>query len=167
MNGSLENDATPPQNGRTAVPRRLVVACCSAVVVAAAWSLWPLGELRTAEPVLDSNPGPQPEQARAQLDVSAFRAPVWIATSPPPPLAQAPPPPPPPAPLRVQLLAIMKEPGGYRAALYETDTDRLLVVSAGEHVSGRVVEAVSEDRVALRDDRGVRTLTLRDIGDTP
>jgi hypothetical protein len=107
---------------------------------------------------------PLPEAAPIQvavLDTAAFRAPLWVSPPAPPP---APAPPPPPPPLRLQLLAVVLEGGAYRAVLYDPDTDRVLVASEGQTVSGRTLERVSARGVRVRDQAGVRVLALRQDG---
>jgi hypothetical protein len=101
------------------------------------------------------------------LDQAAFRVPIWVAEAAPPtpPPAIATPPPP---PLKLQLLAIVKEGETYKAAVYDPDSDRLLVLGAGDRVGVRTVNAVSRSSVTLRDETGTRTLALKDAkGETP
>ncbi len=154
-----------PEVGPTRVSRRTMFVCSAIVAVAAAWALRPLAP--TAKPAqLEEAPqsvsqGP----ARLALDVDAFRAPIWVQA---PQLSQAPPDAAPLPPLRIQLLAILREGDIYKAALYDPDADRLFIVASGESVAGRTVDRVLADAVALRDGGGGEVLTLaRSAGGAP
>lgn len=158
MSGSV------PQVGWTRVPRLLLAGCAAVVAMCAAWAAWPIA----VEPVPVSAGAAvvteRPATTIAALDLDAFRVPVWVAPTPPPaPEKPALPPP----PLKLQLLAIIREGESYKAALYDPDADKVLVVAAGETLgAGRAVEAVTATAVSVRDagGRGVRTLALRDEG---
>ncbi|MFN0131458.1 MAG: hypothetical protein ACKVW3_02835 [Phycisphaerales bacterium] len=176
---SLLCDA-PPRIGPTRLPRWLLVACGIAIIISLSFAIAPLDWPHIETPALET-PAPFEAPPRiASFDVDAFRAPIWVADPPPPiPLPAAPLAPPPP-PLRLQLLAIIREPGPeastiantteasaaapwtYRATLYDPDTDRLYVVAAGDVVGTRTVERVGADEVRLSDAAGPRTLSLRD-----
>jgi hypothetical protein len=116
-------------------------------------------------PTIDQ--APPAKRTLAALDLAAFRTPIWVAEpTPPPPAAPAQPPPPPP-PLKIQLLAIIREGDtAYRAAVYDPDTDQILVVAAGEKLGLRTVEQVDKSSLTLRDETGKRTLALKE-GGTP
>lgn len=140
------------------LPRVLVPVCGLAIAVSGAIALWPLPPPRSLLAPTQSADEEVVPFRLASLDLDAFRVPIWVAPPPPP----APPTPePPPPPLRLTLLAIVREGNNYKAALYDPDTDRLLVVASGESVSGRTVESVQSDRVSLRDSKGTRTLVLQ------
>jgi hypothetical protein len=98
------------------------------------------------------------------LDLAAFRAPLWVAQPPPPP---PPAPAPAPPPLRLQLVAIVQEHAVYKAALYDPDQDRLLIVGTGESVAGRMVEQVAAGTVTIRDHGLARMLSLKSEGGGP
>lgn len=162
-----------PRVGSTRVPRWLLAACGVAIIISLSFAIAPLDRPHIETPALET---PAPAEATPQLaalDLDAFRAPIWVADPPPP----APPPTlPPPPPLRLQLLAIIREPdsdmstsgtnvrvsSSYRATLYDPDTDRLYVVTAGDIVGTRTVEHVDAGNVRLSDAAGPRTLSLRD-----
>jgi hypothetical protein len=144
-----------------------VLVGLGAVAAAAVWAFSPLETPDLAPP-----PAAAPAEAPAAgpvaaLDLSAFRAPLWIAPPPPPPpvVAVREPEPPPPPPLKLQLLAIVREgDGSYRALVYDPDTDRLMTLAEGEKLGARTtVETVTAGEVRLRDGgRGLRTLALCD-----
>lgn len=150
-----------PRVGPTRVSRRIMLAGLVAAVAVGSWSYWPMPHSSGEPGVL---PAPSPATAPpavATLDQAAFRVPIWIAPPLPPAPVQAVAPPPLP-PLKLQLLAIMHDGRVYRAALYDPDSDRLIVVAAGERVGARTVDLVAPDSVRLRDESGVRTLSLKE-----
>lgn len=150
-----------PCVGRTRVPVALILASAAAVLASLGFALAPLD--RPAPPRVDLSAPASAAPARlAALDLDAFRAPIWVAEPPPPPPPAPPPPAALPPPLRLQLLAIVRDAGTLRATLYDPDTDRLHVVAAGDTVGTRAVERVEPDAVHLRDEAGPRTLSLRD-----
>ncbi len=142
----------------------LRIAGAVGVLGSAAWSFWPLPNTRVALP--DAPPAAQaPVRAAApRLNLAAFRTPLWVAP-PPPPQAAAPPPPPPP--LRLRLVAILSEQAGYRAAVYDPDADRLLIIGAGDSIAGRAVLSVRASDLTLGDASGQRQLTLQTEGAAP
>jgi hypothetical protein len=71
-------------------------------------------------------------------------------------------PPAPLPPLKIQLLAILKENGVFKAAVYDPDTDKILVVAAGEKIGSRTVDSIAGSGITLKDGQGVRTLALKD-----
>jgi hypothetical protein len=150
-----------PRAGPTRVPRRLIAGGAIAIALSASWALWPVQVPNVPDPMLDSSTDkPRSAMTLTALNLDAFRTPIWVSP-PPPPEPEKPAAPPPP--LKLQLLAILSENGVYKAALYDPDTDTVLVVAAGETLgSARTVESVLADRVAVRDARGLRTLALRE-----
>lgn len=159
--------------------RAALPATAAAIVLAAAlWAFAPLSAYTdAAAPTPESLKKITPNHANelVALDRSAFSAPLWIA--PPPP---APPPSPAPVaavpPLKIQLLAIIKEDAKpahdgsiaivYKAMVYDPDTDKVLVVAAGESVGtgGRTVESIDESGLKIKDGRGSRLLTIKSEG---
>ena len=137
-------------------PARL--AMTGSLGASAAWALWPLRTSDLVPALAGETPQTAPETAVAELDTSAFRAPLWISAPPPPPPAAAPAAPP---PLKLQLLAVVREGGQYRAMLYDPDSDRILVAAEGERLGARTLERVTAAGVQIRDASGVRTLALR------
>jgi len=120
-------------------------------------------------------------QASPPLDLSAFRAPIWVAPPPPPPspsvLATNTPTPPPPPPFTAQLLAIakvkdIKEGAGapiWEAILYDPGQDRVVHARAGDVVLQRCIRSVNANEVVITESAtatakpdGDRTLRLRE-----
>ena len=105
-----------------------------------------------------SSSGSSPSLA---LDLSAFRAPLWVAPpAPPPPPIPAPTKPPPP-PLKWQLLAIEHDERGDSALFYDPDGDTLLRLRPGESLGDRAIEKITTAGVEIRDAGTLRTLALR------
>lgn len=153
--------ARPPATTTVARP----ALACVVLAAAAAFALWPVASPRIETPVIDSSRS-ETMRTLASLDLAAFRTPIWVAEPPPPaPIVQVPVPPPPP--VKFQLLAIIREQGPepvYKAAVYDPDTDRILVVAAGEKLGHRTVDQVDRTSLTLRDDTGKRTLALKERG---
>ena len=134
------------------------------LVITTAWAIWPLQTASFSAPAVPVDSAEGAKAATADDDVSAFRAPLWVAPPPPPaPPSVAPPPP----PLKLQLLAVIREGDRYKAMLYDPDADRIVVASEGERLGERTVESVSAAGVQIRDGNGLRTLALRRAGDAP
>lgn len=146
--------------------RGVVLAVCAACSIgASAWWAWlPLDGV-TIE--TGSRPGVQGTVARDEappLEISAFRAPLWVA----PPAPPAPPIEsavaaslPPRTPLKWQLLAIVRSDDGERALLYDPDGDQILSVRPGDSIGDRAIERVTSDRVDIRDGSVLRSLALK------
>lgn len=97
------------------------------------------------------------------LDPSAFTAKLWN------------PPPPPPEvpeevtvqrtvprkPLRLQLVGIIDDGQTLRAAVYDPDTDRLLILASGDRVHQHTITSITAGAVMLVDGRVSHRLTLR------
>ncbi|MBX3378328.1 MAG: hypothetical protein KF678_15135 [Phycisphaeraceae bacterium] len=148
------------------IPPRLrpgIILSAAAAAGAAVFALWPVKPRTIPAPVIERAPEPA-KRTLAALDLAAFRAPIWVA-EPPPPAPPAPvPAPPPPPPLKIQLLAIIREAetGGYKAAVYDPDTDKVLIVAAGERLGPRTVEQIDQTSLTLSDNHGKRVLALKD-----
>ena len=131
--------------------------CIGALLIApaAVWSLLPLPVEPAAIPRAIAAASSKESQDTAPLDLSVFRARIWV---PPPRAVAAKPeaaPAPPPAPLRLQLIGILSEPGAesdtatLRAALYDLDSDRLFIVGAGDTLGSHFVTQISVAGVVL------------------
>lgn len=139
------------------------LAVVAVILGVAAWALVPLSpeihRARTETPPVTAT-SVKPEVV---LDVSAFRAPLWIAPPPPPPttpvVTEKPEPPPPP--LKLQILAIVRDGETDRALFYDPDTDKPIWVSSGQSIGTRTVEHVTAKGVEIREGKLLRTLALR------
>jgi hypothetical protein len=142
-------------------------AAIGAIAACGAWAFWPLAASPVAAPVVLVDSSTPDAAPRVCLDTNAFRAPLWVSPPAPPPppapsVAAAPPP-----SLKLQLIAILREGGQFRAALYDPDADKLTVVGPGDSISGRTVERIGAADLALKDQGLVRTLSLRMDGGRP
>ena len=154
----------------------LRIFAAAVIVGAGIWAFAPLQEPDASGAYIkDQEPTPTPSLLVAQgtgaatgFDRSAFNTPLWIAPTPPPPPPPPPAPPPTPPPLRLQLLAIIKDQynGGeqYKAMVYDPDTDKVLVIAAGEKVGSSSVESIDELGLRIKDAHGTRSLTLKSDG---
>jgi hypothetical protein len=128
----------------------------------ALWAFWPLPRERVEAPSTDPVAAPQQhDDAPPPVDLAAFNAPLWVAPPPPPapaPVVAAPPKP----PLKLQLIAIVREGEARKAAIYDPDQDRLFIVGKGDSVAGRVIEEVRASDLTLTDNGGKATLALRE-----
>ncbi len=130
------------------------------VAIAAAFAVWPVHRVVVEAPRIEL---PQAEfKQLAALDLKAFRAPIWVAESAPTPPPAPTQPPPPPPPLKLQLLAILNEKGVYKAAVYDPDGDRIIVVAAGEKIGSRTADSITRTSLVLKDETGLRTLALKE-----
>ena len=62
--------------------------------------------------------------------------------------------------IRFQLIGIINDGGQLKAALYDPDTDRLLIVQSGDRIRDHTVTAISAEDVELSDGRSTTRLTL-------
>ncbi len=138
------------------------------VITAACWALWTLGSAPTA--VSPIAPTAVDERTAATPIAGAFGITLWperpAAVVTESTLASSPPAPP---PLDVQLLGIAEDLDAkgdriLRAALYERSTGRVLLVTDGEVVQGRVVSEVTPSSVRLTLAGDSQTLTLKPGG---
>lgn len=156
------------RQGRRIIGHVLTLVCIAACGV---WAFMPLGPAQVEVPQISPAAAAAGQPTPAALDLAAFNAPLWVAPaapSPPPPaVAEAPPPP----PLKWQLLAIVREDMGYRALVYDPDSDRLLVLREGDETGPRRVERVTATTLDVRNEGGVsvRSLALREaaVGGRP
>ncbi len=133
---------------------------------AAAWAFAPLasGEAPVAGWEPPAPVQPVPGQRQPAIDRGAFAAAIWNPVvardaqeqSEASAAEQA-------RPLRVQLIAIIDEGDGrLRAAIYDVERDRLLIVASGDRVGGLTVTTVAAGSVELTDGRSGTRLALRE-----
>jgi hypothetical protein len=146
-------------SGSPTIPscRAIVFLGGTAMLGCAIWMCSPLDAVGTQNPEPPTRTPKAPRREPTPLDVTAFRAPLWVAPA-SPAQARAPEP---PSPLRLQLIAIIREAGAFKAVLYDPDADTLTVVGAGDTIAGRTIERVGSAELTLRDGGRSRTLSLR------
>lgn len=160
-----ERAAAGPRSPEPRTPRALWIGCAMALGACAFWALRPLGEPEAPSAALAvETDGRVAAAPPPPLDLAAFNAPLWVAAPEPPPPAAPPPPPPPPAPVRIQLLAIVRGDDGPRAALYDPDSDTLATLGAGGTIGRCTVEEVTASSVRLKDGENTHTLSLEEPG---
>lgn len=148
--------ARDPLTGPQRVARRWTAAgvCSLPLLVWAAWSPAPgspVAAVAEAAPARVAASPPSPP--RPALRVAAFDALLW--TLDPPPVV----PPAPPAPLRLQLVGLVRDAGEggkegtLKAVLYNQETDELIVVAEGARVGARGVTRIDAAGVTLSDGR--------------
>ncbi len=155
-----------------ALRRRIVrvgVICC---VIAAGGVIW-LSARRSglSSPDLGSELSGTPIEpsVAAGIDARVFDVALW--TPPPAPavkdvIAVAPPPP----PLKLQLLGISgdgSKDAPLRAALYDLETDRVILIGQGETLSSFTVRALTNEAIEFVDGTRVERLSLREPSMTP
>lgn len=137
---------------------------CTIIALCALWAWQPHEPNEHSEIPRDLHPATTPriEDEQERIDQSAFIARLW--NPPPPPEARdrrlAEQTAPPPKPLRLQLIGITDDGRQLRAALYDPDADRLLIVVSGDHVKTLTV-TIMPDAVELADGQVTHRLTLR------
>jgi hypothetical protein len=106
-----------------------------------------------------------------EIDPQVFTVKLWNPSPPPPPATPAPETlaakPELAKPLRLQLIGIITEGSGsdggtHRAAVYDPDTDRLLIVASGDRIAEHTITEVTSNTVELSDGRNTRTLSLKE-----
>lgn len=156
--------------------RRWAVVAGVAMLGAWAWALWPIAQTPLTLATTDKASSPAKPTAVA-FNPDAFDVRLWTPPPAPPAtpiVAQKPAPP----PIKLQLIGISREaaePGKdavLRAALYDPDADKLLIVAAGETLtpgSGRplTVASLTAEAVELSDGETTRKLSLNDERRTP
>lgn len=142
----------------------VALGCGAAVLAGSGWVLLPARVLTIEVPSLALSAASQEEVKVTPLDAKAFDTPVWTIAAAPQPPAPPPPPPPPPPPLKLQLIGILKEDQGYKAVLYDPDTNKLFVKATGEEALGHKIDRVAADAITIKDGTLVRTLALKNGG---
>lgn len=152
------------------IQRRIRITWLGGAVVAVLCGLWAgrtidsSGQADDASALNQPSPRPaQPPEPPEPIDRRVFEARLWN-----PPPAQATPEQPDrpvakrPEPVRFQLIGIIDDGGPLQAALYDPQTDRLLIVRSGDRIKQHTITAVTADGVELSDGRSVSRLTLRE-----
>lgn len=123
-------------------------AVCVPLAVWACWSV-AVEKDEAARPAEARSAAHAPAAQRPALELAAFDAPIWTFDPPPPAPVT------PPAPLRLQLVGLVRDgsDGQLRAVLYNQETDELVVVAAGDKVGARSVTKVEAAGVTLSDGR--------------
>jgi hypothetical protein len=126
------------------------------------WALGPLDPEALPEVAL-SAPGSSSRQAAAlMLAAAPFEACLWHVPELPaePAPANRPSSPPQPRPAALELVSIIHEPQGLRAALFDPQSDRLLIVAQGERAGAQIVTAIRADAVELSEGPLISILKL-------
>ncbi|MCH8825287.1 MAG: hypothetical protein IH984_17460 [Planctomycetes bacterium] len=142
---------------------------CIAIIACASWAILLQDiisvdlitiDLRQAAPLVEND-------SDQSLDLSAFTANLWN----PPPVkktstALAKKEPPRAKPLKLQLIGIISDGNTLKAALYDPDSDQLLIVANGQSILGHTIRDITKDTVLLSDGRFTHYLQLEaDKGD--
>lgn len=111
-------------------------------------------DLRQAAPLVKND-------TDQSLDITAFTANLWN----PPPVkktsnALAKKELPRAKPLRLQLIGITSDGDTLRAAIYDPDSDQLLIVASGDTILGRAVSEITKNTVVIADGRFTHHLQL-------
>ena len=135
------------------------------VTLSAAWAWRPLEQSEMREFFIDLHAPPTTpiDDEDHLFDQSAFVVRLWNPPPPPPEARNAlvaGRTAPPPKPLRLQLIGIIDDGRQLRAALYDAEADRLLIVVTGDRVKQHTI-TITADAVELADGRITHRLTLR------
>ena len=135
------------------------------VTLSAAWAWRPLEQPEPNGFFIDLHAPPTTpiDDEDHRFDQSAFAVRLWNPPPPPPEARNAlvaGQTAPPPKPLRLQLIGIIDDGRQLRAALYDPETDRLLIVATGDRVKQHTI-TITADAVELADGRVTHRLTLR------
>jgi hypothetical protein len=137
-----------------------------AIVVCASWALKPLqGTSHTDAPALTEVPPAEVTSSnKSAIDVAQFASvKLWNPVPDPPKpevkVAKAE-----PKPLRLQLIGIIDEAGERKAALYDQDEDRLLIVASGAKVRQSTITQITTTAVTISTADSTHTLRLQEAG---
>jgi hypothetical protein len=114
---------------------------------------------------VEIKPPPRDEPPAAQsdlIDPGAFAVKLWNPLPPPSTPETLAATSEPPVPLKLQLIGIITEQEVHRAAVYDPDSDRLLIVSGGDRIDHHTITQVTSSTVELSDGQSTRTLTLKE-----
>ena len=169
QSGSVFNALRSPNDPIRSLKRSMRITWLIGVVVIAGFALWgwrPLNDLNQGVVSIELREPPSelPDSPRARFDKSAFTAKLWNPRSPevsnevvaqrtvPSKL------------LRLQLVGIIDDGQSLRAAVYDPETDRLLILASGERVHHHTVTSITADAIELANGRSSHRLTLREEG---
>lgn len=112
------------------------------------WSLWSVAPRPLPAPTTATANGAQAAPiARPALRIAAFDAPLW--TLDPPPLVS----PTPPAPLRLQLVGIVRDGSTLKAVVYNQETEELAIIAQGESIGTRSITKIEAESLTFSDGR--------------
>ena len=137
----------------------------SAIVMCAWWAALPLEQYPGGTAITMNQPSPglieKSPNAADTIDLVAFAARLWNPVAPQETdqkrqtkSAQR------QELIRLQLIGIINDGGQLKAALYDPDTDRLLIVQNGDRIRDHTVTTISAEDVELSDGRSITRLTL-------
>ena len=123
------------------------------------WALAPLDAIGVSAPDLQPTSMPQPtsEEQERPFDQRAFAIKLWRVPAKPVEVAQSAEP---PKASNLQLIGIINENGVHRAAIYDVEADRLLILASGDHIGKYSITSVTPKSVELSDGRATQTLKL-------
>jgi hypothetical protein len=157
---------TPPPSPLRSLKRARVALTCASVPALATAAIWALAPLKPG--VIDLHLRPTEVGAKNAptctnpIDPHLFAVNLWNAPPPPTRQPEQAASAPAPAPLNLQLIGIITEGPGdtAKAALYDVDHDRLLIVADGGTIRDQTVH-IASGGVELTDGRTTRRLLLR------
>jgi hypothetical protein len=145
----LDTQASDPLRALRRGARLLWLVTVSTLIVVGLWALRPLEQSKPIELPSGGRGSPinqDPQTNTPPIDAGIFAVNLWnlppalSATS-----AESTLPSPPAKPLNVQLIGIITEDGVAKAALYDADNDRLLIVDDGQTIGDRTLRIVEAD----------------------
>lgn len=136
-----------------------------AIVMCAWWAALPLEQHPTGTAITMNQPSPvlieKSPNAADTIDLVAFAARLWnpVASQQTdqqrePKIAKR------QESIPFQLIGIINDGGPLKAALYDPDTDRLLIVTSGDRIKQHTVTAISAEMIEMSDGRSTTRLTL-------
>ncbi len=137
-----------------------------AIIACASWAIFPPNDSSDASLAFDLHQPEKPElnTAEQSFDQSVFNASLWN----PPQVKQtstalSKKESPRPKSLRLQLIGISTDGDTLKAAIYDPDSDQLLIVASGQSILGHTVSEITKFTVAITD--GSYTHHLQLLGD--
>jgi hypothetical protein len=139
------------------------------IALVVTWALRPVGPAGiSVKPLRPSAPPASIEiPTVAPIDVAAFDVVLWNPVVVEVPAANEVPPEADRVVGRLGLIGIVTENGAHRAIVYDTDSDRLHEVEAGDRLGVHSIGSIAERFVEIHDGHHVRLLTLEPSGKDP